>query len=201
MISIVPADMHPRDAYRLFISVVVPRPIGWISSIGADGTRNLAPFSFFNAVGGTPPTVMVSIGRRAGELKDTLRNIQETGQFVVNIVDEDHVAAMNETSGEWEYSVDEFARAGLETVPSVDVRPPRIAGVPVAMEAHLTQVVPVEGTHYTMVLGRVVRYHIREGLLRPNGMVDTTLLRPVARLSGDEYATTGKVFELARPKV
>src|SRR5438552_7631164 len=106
--SITPTDLHPRDAYRLLISIVVPRPIAWVSSVGADGTLNLAPFSFFNAVGGTPPTVMVSIGRRAGQPKDTLRNVQETGEFVVHIVERALAEAMNRTSGEYEYDVDEF---------------------------------------------------------------------------------------------
>ncbi|HYO50322.1 MAG TPA: flavin reductase family protein, partial [Chloroflexia bacterium] len=107
-LSIAPTDLHPRDAYRLFISVVVPRPIAWVSSIGADGSLNLAPFSFFNGVGGTPPTIMVSVGQRAGVPKDTLRNVRETGEFVVHIVNEEFAERMNVTSGEWSYDVNEF---------------------------------------------------------------------------------------------
>ena len=199
MISIVPGELPPRDAYRLLISVVVPRPIGWVSTLGADGTLNLAPFSFFNAVAGHPPTIMVSVGRRSGQVKDTLRNAQETGEFVVNIVDESLAEAMNTTSGEWPYEVNEFERAGLTTTPSVEVKPPRVAEAMVAMEAKVSQIVPIEQAIYTMILGRIVRYHLREGLLRPNGLVDSTQLRPVARLGGDEYATLGKVFEMVRP--
>lgn len=201
MVTIVPDDLPPREAYRLMISVVVPRPIAWVSTIGANSIRNLAPFSFFNAVGGTPPTVMVSIGRRAGQPKDTLRNIEETGEFVVNIVDETLATQMNHTSGDWPYEADEFDLAGLAAAPSVDVRPPRVAAAPVALEVRMTQIVPVDETSYTIVLGRVLRYHIRDGLLRPNGMVDAALLKPIARLSGDEYATIGGVFSLARPTV
>ena len=201
MVTIVPDDLPPREAYRLMISVVVPRPIAWVSTIGAGGIRNLAPFSFFNAVGGAPPTVMVSIGRRAGQPKDTLRNIEETGEFVVNIVDETLATQMNHTSGDWPYEADEFDLAGLAVAPSIDVRPPRVAAAPVALEVRMTQIVPVDETTYTIVLGRVLRYHIREGLLRPNGMVDATLLKPIARLSGNEYATIGGVFSLARPTV
>jgi flavin reductase (DIM6/NTAB) family NADH-FMN oxidoreductase RutF len=193
-----PTTLSERDAYRLLISVVAPRPIAWVSSLGVDGTRNLAPFSFFNAVG-NPWTVMVSIGGRAGGQKDTLRNVRETGEFVVNIVDETLAERMNLTSGEYGYEVDEFERAGLTPAPSEAVRPPRVAEAGVSMEARLTQVVPVEGTRYTMILGQVVRYHLRDGLLRDNGLVDATLLRPVARLGGDEYATIGRVFELKRP--
>jgi len=201
MLSIVPEDLPPRDAYRLMLSVVAPRPIAWVSTIGADGTLNLAPFSFFNGVGGTPPTIMFSVGQRKGKAKDTLRNVQETGEFVVNIVSEELAEAMNITSGEWEYEVNEFELAGLETAPSVDVKPPRVALAPVAMEAKVTQIVPVIGTTSTMVLGRILRYHIREEMLRSNGLVDATLVRPITRLGGDEYATIGRVFSMARPRV
>ena len=198
-ISIVPTDLDPRDAYRLLISAVVPRPIGWASTIGADGSLNIAPFSFFNAVSNMPLTVMISVGQRKGLPKDTLRNAQETGEFVINIVDEDLAAAMNITSGEWAYDVNEFDRAGLATADSIDVKPPRVAAAPIALECKVTQIIPVQDTTYTLILGRVVRFHIRSGLLRPNGQIDAALLKPVARLSGDEYATLGRVFEMPRP--
>jgi flavin reductase (DIM6/NTAB) family NADH-FMN oxidoreductase RutF len=200
MTSIVPTDLDPREAYRLLISVVVPRPIGWASTIGADGTLNLAPFSFFNAVSNMPLTVMISVGQRKGQPKDTLRNAQETGAFVINIVDEALAAAMNETSGEWAYDVNEFDRAGVTPAASIDVPPPRVAEAPVALECKVTQIVPVIDTTYTMILGRVLRFHIRSDLLRPNGAVDALRLRPLARLSGDEYAALGRVFEMKRPQ-
>lgn len=201
MISIVPEELSYSDAYRLLISVVVPRPIAWVSTVGSDGVLNLAPFSFFNAVGGTPPTVMYSVGRRRGDnpLKDSLRNAKETGEFVLNLVDESLAEQMNETSAEVPYEVDEFELSGLAMTPSVDVKPPRVAQARVAMEARVTQIVPVEGTPNTMVLGRVVRYHVSSGLLRPNYLVDDDKLRPVARLGGDEYATLGRVFAMKRP--
>jgi flavin reductase (DIM6/NTAB) family NADH-FMN oxidoreductase RutF len=200
LISIVPTDLDPRAAYRLLISVVVPRPIGWTSTIGADGSLNLAPFSFFNAVGGNPPTVLISVGQRQGHPKDTLRNVQETGEFVINIVNEELAAAMNETSGEWAYEVNEFDRAGVTPAPSIDVRPPRVAEAPIALECQVAQIVPVIDTTYTLILGRVRRFHIRADLLRPNGAVDAARLKPVGRLSGDEYATLGRVFEMKRPQ-
>ena len=142
---------------------------------------------------------MISIGQRQGRPKDTLRNIQETGEFVVHIVDEALAPAMNLTSGEYAYEVNEFELAHLATVPSLEVRPPRLVAAPVALECRVSQLIPVEGTTYTMVLGRVLYFHVREGLLRPNGLVDADLLRPVARLGGDEYATLGAVFEMQRP--
>ncbi len=200
LISLVPTELEPRDAYRLLISVVVPRPIGWTSTIGADGSLNLAPFSFFNAVSNMPLTVMISVGQRKGNPKDTLRNVRETGEFVINIANEELAAAMNESSGEWAYEVNEFDRAGVTPAPSIDVKPPRVAEAPIALECRVTQIVPVIETTYTLILGRVLRFRIRADLLRPNGMVDAALLKPVARLSGDEYATLGRVFEMKRPQ-
>ena len=199
-ISIVPTDLDPREAYRLLISAVVPRPIGWTSTVGADGSINLAPFSFFNAVGGNPPTVLISIGQRQGNPKDTLRNARETGEFVINIVNAELAEAMNQTSGEWAYDVNEFDRAGVTPATSIDVRPPRVAEAPIALECKVTQIVPVIDTTYTLILGRVLRFHIRSDLLRSNGLVDALRLEPVARLSGDEYATIGRVFEMKRPQ-
>jgi flavin reductase (DIM6/NTAB) family NADH-FMN oxidoreductase RutF len=199
LISIVPSELDPRDAYRLLISVVVPRPIGWTSTIGTDGSLNLAPFSFFNAVSNAPLTVMISAGQRKGQPKDTLRNARETGEFVINIVNEELAVAMNESSGEWAYGVNEFDRAGVTPAASSDVKPPRVAEAPIALECQVTQIVPVIDTTYTMILGRVVRFHLRSDLLRPNGQVDAALLKPLARLSGDEYAALGRVFEMRRP--
>ena len=200
VISIVPTDRDPREVYRLLTSVVVPRPIGWTSTIGADGSLNLAPFSFFNAVSNMPLTVMISVGQRTGNPKDTLRNARETGEFVINIVSAELAEAMNRTSGEWAYEVNEFERAGVTPAASIDVRPPRVAEAPIALECKVTQIVPVIDTTYTLILGRVLRFHIRSDLLRPNGLVDALRLEPVARLSGDEYATIGRVFEMKRPQ-
>jgi flavin reductase (DIM6/NTAB) family NADH-FMN oxidoreductase RutF len=183
------------------VSVVVPRPIAWVSTLGADGSLNLAPFSFFNAVGGTPPTLMISVGQRAGVPKDTLRNIRETGEFVVHIVNETLAEKMNVTSGEWEYGIDEIELASLATLPSSEVKPPRLAAAPVAMECRATQIVPVQETTYTMVLGQVLRYHIREELFAPDGLVDPMKLRSIARLGRDDYTAIDRVFSMSRPIV
>jgi len=201
VITINPADITSRDAYRLAISIIAPRPIAWVSSLGVDGTLNLAPFSFFNIVGHDPVTVMISIGTRKGLTKDTLRNIRETREYVINIADESLVGAVNQSSGEYAYEVNEFEMAAVKSIPSDIVRPPRVAIAPVALEVRSTQIIPVEGTGYTMCLGEVLCFHLREGLLRENGIVDTGLLNPLTRLGGDEYGALGKVFELARPKV
>jgi len=199
MPTIHPQDLHPRDAYRLLISIVVPRPIAWVSSLGADGSLNLAPYSFFNAVAGDPPTVMFSAGQRQGRAKDTLRNVRETGEFVLNLVDEALAEKMNLTSGEYAYEVNEFERAGLTPLAATVVKPPRVAEAAITMECTLTQIVPVQDTHYTLVLGQVRVFHLRDGLLRANGAVDAALLKPIGRLSGDEYARLGEVFAMRRP--
>lgn len=201
MPSIDPTSLGPRETARLLLSVVVPRPIGWASTVGADGILNLAPYSFYNAVQSNPPMVMLSIARRQGQLKDTLRNIQETGEFVINIADEALAEAMMISSGEYEYGVDELALAKLATAPSVAVSPPRVALAPAALEVKLTQLVPLSETGYTLVIGRVCYFHVRDDLLRANGLVDAQRLRPLARLGGDEFATIGHVFEMARPTV
>jgi flavin reductase (DIM6/NTAB) family NADH-FMN oxidoreductase RutF len=193
------AALPPPEAYRLLVSLVIPRPIGWVASVGADGTRNLAPFSFFNMVGGPPPTVMLSIGQRRHAEKDTLRNARETGELVVHLVDEALAGAANHTSGEWEYAVDEIEAAGLDVVPADVVRPPRLRDAPAALECRVSQIIPVGDTPYTMVLAQVLRLHLREGLLGPDGLVDARVLRPVARLGRDEWATLGEIFSLARP--
>jgi flavin reductase (DIM6/NTAB) family NADH-FMN oxidoreductase RutF len=184
----------------MMISIVVPRPIAWVSTIGADGSVNLAPYSFANAVAGSPPVVMFSVsGTRTNRKKDTLRNVEETGEFVFNICDEALAQQMNATSGDYEYGVSEFAMARLELAPCVDVKAPRVAAAPASLECKLLKFVPVEGN--TMVLGRVLRYHVREGLIRPNGLADALLMKPLARLGGDEYGTIGSVLEIKRPVV
>lgn len=199
-ISMSPDELPPREASRLLLSIIAPRPIAWVSSMGADGSLNLAPFSFFTAVSANPPTVMIAVGARKGVPKDTLRNVQETSEFVIHIVDETLTEAMNLTSGEWEYGVNEFELAALETIPSIEVKPPRVAAAPVALEAKLAQIVPVEGTTSTLILGRIARYHLRADLLRSDGLIDATLLQPITRLGGAEYATIGRVFEMSRPR-
>jgi flavin reductase (DIM6/NTAB) family NADH-FMN oxidoreductase RutF len=200
-VTIDPSDLDPRDAYRLFISSVVPRPIAWVSTICRDGSLNLAPFSFFNGVGGQPPTIMFSVSLRAGSDKDTLRNVRDGREFVLHIVDERLAEKMNATSGEYSYGDSEFAHAGLTTAKSVIVAPPRVAEAAIAMECRVIQIVPVGNTGNTIVIGEIVLYHLRDGLLRNGYLVDATLLKPVARLGGEEYATLGRVFKMPRPSV
>jgi flavin reductase (DIM6/NTAB) family NADH-FMN oxidoreductase RutF len=188
-----------RTIARLLLSAVVPRPIAWVLTQGADGSCNLAPFSFFNAVASLPPTIMVSVAERAGRPKDTLRNIGEVGEFVVHLVDERLAEAMNVTAAEVAYGVDEVALAGLATVPAALVRPPRLAAAAVALECRLLQALPIQETRYTMVLGRVVQFHVRQDLLTADELIDAERLRPIARLGADDYTTLGRGFTMIRP--
>jgi flavin reductase (DIM6/NTAB) family NADH-FMN oxidoreductase RutF len=203
MVTLVPEQMAPRAPYHLLTSIAAPRPIAWVSTISAAGAPNLAPFSFYNAVAGFPPTVMFSVSyrvTRAPRVKDTLRNVQEVGEFVTHVVDEALSEAMILTSADLPPGTNEFEIAALRAVPSIDVKPPRIAAAPVAMECLVTQIIPVEGATNVMVLGRVLRFHVREDLLRPNGLVDTMRMKPVTRLGGPvEYSKIGELIHLRIP--
>ena len=192
-----PGGLDRRAAYKLMISLIVPRPIAWVSTISPEGGVNLAPFSYFNGITSHPPILMIAVGARRGERKDTWRNIDQTRQFVVNLVVPELVDAMVVTSGEYPPEVDEFKRAGVTPAPSAKVRPPRIAESPVCMECELERIVEVERT--ALILGRVVLYHVRDDLL-VEGAVDPARLKPIARLGGDYYAALGEIFSRGRPK-
>jgi len=203
MISLVPEEMEERAPYHLLCSIAAPRPIIWISTINSAGAPNLAPFSFYNAVAGFPPTIMFSVSfrsQRKPRIKDTLCNVEEVGEFVAHVVDEQLANAMILTGSDFPPEVNEFEIAELEAVSSIDVIPPRIVAASVAMECKVTQIVPVEGSTNVMVLGRVLRFHIRDNLLRPNGLVDTMKMKPISRLGGPvEYARIGDLLHLEVP--
>jgi flavin reductase (DIM6/NTAB) family NADH-FMN oxidoreductase RutF len=196
-----PSTLDPRLRYRLLLSTVAPRPIAWVSTRSEDGSHNLAPFSFFQALCGTPPLVMLSIGKRKGAPKDTLHNIQATGEFVINLVPEPLAEPMNLTSGEYGPEVNEFALAGLTPISASIVSAPRVAESPVNVECKLSQVIPLDGSDYSIVIGQVVMWHVVEGLLAPDGLIDVARIRPIARLARDEYVKFGEVFEMPRPVV
>ncbi len=192
--------LQPVDRYKLLIGGVVPRPIGWIGTQDADGRRNLAPYSFFNVVAGTPPTVLFSPGRRGDRPKDTLANVLATGVFTVNVVDEDLAEAMNLTSGEYGPEVDEFELAALETVQGDVVAAPMVAASPVRLECELTRTVELDDPPTnTVVFGRVLRMHVRSDLL-DGTRIDPIGLRAVGRMAGSGYTkTVPGYFEMERP--
>lgn len=205
MLSFVPAEMADPAPYHLLTSIVAPRPIAWVSTISGDGVSNLAPYSFFNAVAGFPPTIMFSVAsrRREPHEKDTLRNIREVDEFVCHVVDEETAQLMVKSAVEYPPGVSEFEILHLETIASVDVKPLRLVAAPVAMECKVTQIVPVEGATNTMVLGKVLRFHVRDDLYRPAlGLVDTVAMKPITRLGGPvEYTKIGELLFLKVPEV
>jgi flavin reductase (DIM6/NTAB) family NADH-FMN oxidoreductase RutF len=197
VLEIDPAQLDRRAAYKLMISLIVPRPIAWVGSISPGGSLNLAPFSYFNGISSHPPIVMIAVGARRGERKDTWRNIEQTREFTVNLVVPELVDAMVTSSGEFPPEVDEFKEAGVTPLDSTKIKPPRIAESPVSMECTLEKIVEVAGS--ALILGRVVLYHVREDLL-VEGSVDPRKLMPVARLGDDYYSYLGEVFQRSRPK-
>lgn len=197
------AGLTPRERYQLLTSLVVPRPIAWVSTRSPEGRRNLAPFSYFSAVAATPLLVSVSIGSRAGVEKDTLRNVRLTGAFCVNVTTERHLRQMNQTGGEWGPDVDEFAAAGLESAEAELVDAPYVAEAPAVLECRTFKVVELDGSPNTLVIGEALRVRLADDVpLAPGTLhADTAALRPVARLWGDLYATVGDMPALPRPKV
>ncbi len=196
-----PTTLERREVYKLLIGSVVPRPIAWVSSVNADGRPNLAPFSYFNIACASPPTLLFCPNRRAdGSKKDTLLNVEATGEYVIHIVEEQHVEAMNRTSAEYPRETNEFEHAGLTPVPSIEVRAPRIEGAAIAFECRLHQIVPVgDGPQGgEIVVGRVVLVHVRDDV-RPDTYIELAVLRPVARLAGNGYARVTDTFDLPRP--
>jgi len=193
-----PSAVSPGDLYRFMISVVVPRPIAFVSTVGRDGRFNVAPFSYFNAITNRPPLLGISINRREGVPKDTLRNIEQTEEFVVNSVDEPLAAQMVLSSGDWPDDVDEFALTALTPVPSDLIKPPRVGESPVSMECRLHRLIELGSTSF--VIGEILRGHVRDSVLT-DGRVDIAKLRPLGRLGGDGYSVVRDVIHMPRPKV
>ena len=195
------ALISPRERYKLLVSTITPRPIAWVVTQDATGHLNAAPFSFFNAFAGDPPVVGIGIGsHEPGRPKDTRRNIRERREFVVNLVSEEAAPLMNVTAIEFEPSVNELAEAQLVTLPSVHVKPPRIAISPVSMECALLQIVEL-GPDSGLVLGRVLAMHVRDdAVLDPaKHLIDTPNLKLIGRMHGTGwYARTSDLFQMDR---
>ncbi len=198
-----PAALSQKDKYKLLIGCIVPRPIAFVSTQSRAGVTNLAPYSFFNGVSSDPPCIMFSVTARTsdGAKKDTLRNIEETGEFVINTVNEEIVAPMNQTSAEYPPDISEFDAAEFTPIPSRRVAPPRVKESPIAMECELYKLVPVgkggEGSA-TIVVGEIVYFNIREDVY-DNGRILIDKVNPVSRLAGAYYAPVREAFEIPRP--
>jgi len=196
---------EPKNGHGLphnpFNAVVTPRPIGWISTRGADGRDNLAPYSFFNAVAYDPPQVMfasTSAKPDRGDTKDSVGNIRDTGVFAVNIVSYAMRDAMNQTSGPWERETDEFDQAQIAKVDCTTIPCPRVAEAPATLECKLTQIVQLPGETNIVVFGEVIGVHLRDECM-VDGAFDVTTFSPLARLGYRDYSVVREVFSLNRP--
>ena len=188
-------ELDVTQAYKLLIATIVPRAIGWISTLSTDGVANLAPFSFFTAVGRKPPVVSITIQHRSDgvTLKDTYVNIRDTKEFVANLVTLPLIGAMHKSAFEHPPEVDEFEAAGLAKAQSDVVRPPRVALAPVAFECVLEREFTVGDFNDHVIWGRVVRFHICDAAYLEGGRIDTAALAPVGRLAA-EYTLVENVF-------
>ena len=196
-----PNELDYSAVYKLLTGAIIPRPIGWISSISEDGINNLAPFSYFNAVGDDPPHVMFSVGRGNNINKDTLNNVLNTKQFVVNMVTEALAEKMNLTAQSVPSHVDEFALAHIDSIPSIKVKPLRVKESPITFECELVH-------HYFLedhknggaciIIGRIVMMHFDESVLMDNYKINLESYKPIARLAGSNYAKIGEIFSVKR---
>ncbi len=199
-----PGKQNYRENYKLMIGSILPRPIAFVSTISDSGLVNLAPFSFFTGITSNPPTVCFAPNRRSsdGKKKDTLVNIESTGEFVVNVVTEAIAVAMNETATDFPPEINEFEEAGLTAVPSEIVRPPRVGESPVNLECRLTRTLdigPAAPGGGSLVIGEIVLFHIDDEILE-EGRINTVKLNPIGRLAGSEYTTLGRRFEMKRKR-
>ena len=189
--------------FNPFKSLVVPRPIGWLSTISKDGIINLAPYSFFNALSYDPPFVMISAGcRQDGSKKDTVQNAEDTGEFVCNMVNYDLRDQMSKTAEMFAPNIDEMKEAGLEAEPAKIVKPPRVKAAPVHFEClyHDTVILPgnePESVHHVMV-GKVIGVHIKDEFITEQGLVDILKIRPLARLGYKDYTTVDSKLSMAK---
>jgi flavin reductase (DIM6/NTAB) family NADH-FMN oxidoreductase RutF len=192
-LEVAPSDWDRHEYYLLMTALVVPRPIGWMSTVSAKGVRNLAPYSYFNLMGSDP--FYVAFGSTG--VKDTLANVRETKQFVANIATMHLLEKMNFTSGDFPREEDEFGWAGLTPAPSAKVLPPRVGEAKAHLECEMVQIVDDGNTH--IVLGRIVHAHVDPSLWK-DGRVDSKLLDPICRLSGSNYGSLGDIWRVDRPK-
>jgi len=195
--------MNIKDCHRLLVSVVLPRPIALVSTIGANGVNNLAPFSYFTVLSTKPSIVGFGIGpKRDGAKKDTLTNLEFSKDFVINAVTEDLAEAMNQTSGEYLPEVDEFGVAGLTAVPSELVQSPRVAESPIHLECALKQILEFGEAPMMnrFVIGEVLRIHVKDELLQGN-IANPGRLKAIGRMGEDFYCRTQDLFEMKRPEI
>jgi len=194
-------DTDPSVLYKLLTGTIIPRPIGWISTVDANGINNLAPFSYFNMVSSDPPCVMFSTRRDDNKFKDTLNNILSNGQFVVNLVTMNVVEQMNATSASVPSEIDEFELAHLTPIDSVFIQPKRVKESPVHLECEMMHHYFMDnetGGGACLIVGRVKIIHIDDVILMENNRINLDVYKPVARLAGSNYAKLGEIFSIKR---
>ncbi|MCX7760564.1 MAG: flavin reductase family protein [Hydrogenothermaceae bacterium] len=192
-------ELTSEHIYKLMVSSIVPRPIAWISTVSKDGVFNIAPFSFYNGITSEPPLVVVSIGKKdSGVKKDTWKNIDEVGDFVINLVTYDLIEKMNITATAFDENVDEFIEAGLTPVPSIDVKAPRIKESPVNIECKKHMIIDI--ADMGVVIGEIVRFHIDDNLINEKGYIDNRKLKIVGRMGGADYCLVSaeNIFTIKR---
>ena len=194
-----PETIDPTLTYKLLSGAIVPRPIGWISTVDINGVNNLAPYSFFNAVSGDLPHVLFCSGKRDGNHKDSAGNALATGEFVVNLVSESTAEAIRHRDGELPADVDEFAYAGLTALPSVLVAAPRVGESLVNLECKVVHSYEIEGGGSVIIVGRVVMMHVADEILAERYRINYAAYKPVGRLAGSGYCRVNDLFELERP--
>jgi len=198
-----PLNITQSEVYKILSGSVIPRPIGWVSTISENGVPNLAPFSFFNVVGEDPPHVMFSTVRPGNSNKDTLNNVLTTKQFVVNMATEDLAEAVNNSSATLPPDVNEFDYAGVTQAPCSKVKAPRVLESPISFECELVHHYSLEDHKHggaTIMIGRVVMFHIDESVMLDNYKINPEIYRPIARLAGSNYAKLGEIFSIKRPQ-
>lgn len=196
------AALPPREVYDWMVRTIMPRPIAWVSTISGAGKTNLAPFSFFQGVTSNPPTLMfVPVNARDGSKKDTVRNVEEVGEFVVNLVPFALAEKMNATAALLPYGESEFEKFGIAAAPSERVRPPRVAAAPVSFECTLDRIVLIgEGPlAANVIFGRILLVHASDAVMDAGGKPDATKLDLIGRLGGETYTRTTERFDLKRP--
>jgi flavin reductase (DIM6/NTAB) family NADH-FMN oxidoreductase RutF len=197
-------ELAPHDRHRWLTPLIAPRPIAFVSSLSAAGVGNLAPFSFFAMGGQNPQSVaFCPVADRDGNPKDTLRNVRETGEFVINVVTHGMATKVNQASAPYPFDVDEFDAVGFTRTPSSVVRPPRVAESPASIECRVFQIVPHGNgpQHGTWVIGEALVLHVDDSVLGEDGLPDTAKVEPAARMGRHEWAwvSAQNMFTLVRP--
>jgi flavin reductase (DIM6/NTAB) family NADH-FMN oxidoreductase RutF len=188
-------EIEAEATYKLITGVLVPRPIAWVTTLSDGGGVNLAPFSMFTCVSSHPPLLAISFGHAGGVYKDTARNILAREEYVIHIADFPQLEALHQSSAEYPPDVSEVEAAGLATCTSDEVKVPRLADAPVAMECRFRHCLEFGRTRNRLIIGEVVVFHIRDGLIK-DGKVTTRELDPIARLGGPTYARLGEVLTM-----